>query len=126
MTTQINHQKRLRIAIVGGGANGVSAFCELQKQLAYRVDSERFEIVLYEKTGTFGKGLAFGTRFESHILNMPVSTMSSVAGDDTHFLRWLRKHPDYLNENDRFKIDDEINGKLVLSSSPGGYLLKVR
>ena len=33
---------------------------------------------------------------------------------------------DYLNENDRFKIDDEINGKLVLSSSPGGYLLKVR
>ena len=29
---------------------------------------------------------------------------------------------DYLNENDRFEIDDEINGKLVLSSSPGGYL----
>jgi len=29
---------------------------------------------------------------------------------------------DYLKENDRFEIDDEINGKLVLSSSPGGYL----
>tara|TARA_B100000768_G_scaffold181288_1_gene203657 strand:- start:1017 stop:1763 length:747 start_codon:yes stop_codon:yes gene_type:complete len=29
---------------------------------------------------------------------------------------------DYLGENDRFEVDDEINGKLVLSSSPGGYL----
>ncbi len=29
---------------------------------------------------------------------------------------------DYLAENDRFEIDPVINGKLVLSSSPGGYL----
>tara|TARA_B110000908_G_scaffold153793_1_gene190612 strand:- start:63 stop:824 length:762 start_codon:yes stop_codon:yes gene_type:complete len=29
---------------------------------------------------------------------------------------------DYLSETDRFEVDDEINGKLVLSSSPGGYL----
>ena len=29
---------------------------------------------------------------------------------------------DYVLESDRFEIDLEINGKLVLSSSPGGYL----
>jgi cephalosporin hydroxylase len=29
---------------------------------------------------------------------------------------------DYLRETDRFEIDPEINGKLILSSSPGGYL----
>ena len=29
---------------------------------------------------------------------------------------------DYMLESDRFEIDLEINGKLVLSSSPGGYL----
>ena len=29
---------------------------------------------------------------------------------------------DYMSENDRFEIDAELNGKLVLSSSPGGYL----
>jgi cephalosporin hydroxylase len=28
---------------------------------------------------------------------------------------------DYLAENDRFDIDEALNGKLVLSSSPGGY-----
>lgn len=29
---------------------------------------------------------------------------------------------DYLGETDRFEVDPVINGKLVLSSSPGGYL----
>lgn len=29
---------------------------------------------------------------------------------------------DYLAENDRFEIDPVLNGKLVVSSSPGGYL----
>jgi cephalosporin hydroxylase len=29
---------------------------------------------------------------------------------------------EYMLESDRFEIDLEINGKLVLSSSPGGYL----
>jgi len=28
----------------------------------------------------------------------------------------------YLKETDRFEIDPVINGKLILSSSPGGYV----
>ena len=30
---------------------------------------------------------------------------------------------DYMNECDRFAPDPEINGKMILSSSPGGYLM---
>lgn len=37
-------------------------------------------------------------------------------GDDP-----LRALNEYLSENDRFEVDEVINGKLVLSSSPGGY-----
>lgn len=33
---------------------------------------------------------------------------------------------EYLGETDRFEVDAEINGKLVLSSSPGGYLRCVK
>jgi cephalosporin hydroxylase len=29
---------------------------------------------------------------------------------------------EFLIENDRFEPDAELNGKLILSSSPGGYL----
>lgn len=32
----------------------------------------------------------------------------------------------YLAETDRFAVDEIVNGKLVLSSSPGGYLRAVR
>ena len=28
----------------------------------------------------------------------------------------------YLGETDRFEVDPDINGKLILASSPGGYL----
>lgn len=31
---------------------------------------------------------------------------------------------EFLSGNDDFKVNDELNGKLVLSSSPGGYLIK--
>lgn len=33
---------------------------------------------------------------------------------------------DYMSESDRFEVDEELNGKLVLSSSPGGYLRCIR
>jgi cephalosporin hydroxylase len=34
----------------------------------------------------------------------------------------LSARDDYLAETDRFEVDPVLNGKLVLSSSPGGYL----
>lgn len=33
---------------------------------------------------------------------------------------------DYLKETDRFERDEELNGKLILASSPGGYLKCVK
>ena len=33
---------------------------------------------------------------------------------------------EFLKENDRFAPDEEINGKMILSSSPGGYLRCVK
>jgi cephalosporin hydroxylase len=33
---------------------------------------------------------------------------------------------DYMDETDRFAIDEALNGKLVVSSSPGGYIRCIR
>jgi cephalosporin hydroxylase len=38
----------------------------------------------------------------------------------------LSARDDYLSETDRFEVDEALNGKLMLSSSPGGYLHCVR
>ncbi len=80
-----------KIAIVGGGANGVSVLNELVNQLTETGQSENTEITLYEKSGIFGAGLAYGTTLDAHILNMPASTMSAVGGDPEHFHEWLKK-----------------------------------
>jgi len=32
---------------------------------------------------------------------------------------------DYMAETDRFEVDEVLNGKLVLSSSPGGYVRRI-
>lgn len=40
-----------------------------------------------------------------------------VKGDDP-----LAACQKYLSETDRFVVDEEVNGKLIMSSSPGGYL----
>ncbi|GEM_PF-965247 len=79
-----------KIAIIGGGANGVSVLNELVNQLT-AASTEHVEISLYEKSGIFGAGLAYGTKHDAHILNMPSSTMSAVGGDPTDFHEWLKK-----------------------------------
>jgi len=38
----------------------------------------------------------------------------------------LSARDDYLAETDRFRVDEALNGKLVFSSSPGGYLKCVK
>ncbi|WP_375552080.1 cephalosporin hydroxylase family protein [Rhodophyticola porphyridii] len=38
----------------------------------------------------------------------------------------LSARDDYMAETDRFLVDETLNGKLVLSSSPGGYLKCVK
>jgi len=83
-----------KIAVVGGGANGVSVFNELINQLSVTDHPENFEVTLYEKSGVYGAGLAYGTHLDAHILNMPASTMSAVGGNPEHFLQWLKQPHD--------------------------------
>lgn len=47
------------------------------------------QLVLFERTGKLGGGQAFATSHESHVLNVPASSMSALPGDPGHFVRWL-------------------------------------
>ena len=60
------------IAIIGGGANGVSVLNELVNQLSELNNSGKFKITLYEKSGVYGTGLAYGTHLDAHIQNMGI------------------------------------------------------
>jgi len=72
------------IAIVGGGFSGALTAVQLLRQ--------GFEgrLIVLEMRPTLGRGLAYSTPFEQHLLNVPASHMSAFPDEPRHFLAWLR------------------------------------
>jgi uncharacterized NAD(P)/FAD-binding protein YdhS len=72
------------IAVVGGGCSGVLVAVQLLR--------ERFQgsVTIIESRHELGRGVAYSTRFEEHVLNVPASNMSALPDDPLHFSNWLR------------------------------------
>ena len=76
-----------RITIIGGGASGTLLATNL---LGYKGD-ERLEVNLVEKRDTVGRGVAYSTDVDVHLLNVPAAKMGAYADDIEHFHRWLEE-----------------------------------
>jgi len=75
---------RATIAIVGAGASGVLAALHLLDSPGLPV-----RLLLVERSGKTGRGVAFSTDCRSHLLNVPAASMSAFERDPGHFVRWL-------------------------------------
>jgi uncharacterized NAD(P)/FAD-binding protein YdhS len=75
------------VAIIGGGFSGSMLAVELLRQ------SERnYSVVLIERRPVPGRGVAYGTQFEGHLLNVRAKNMSAYADVPDHFVRWAQRH----------------------------------
>jgi uncharacterized NAD(P)/FAD-binding protein YdhS len=77
------------IVIVGGGVAGTLTALQLTRSAKQR--STRLEIVVLDPVDRLGRGTAFGTNDESHLLNVPAAGMSAVPEQPRHFLDWRRR-----------------------------------
>lgn len=77
-----------RITIIGGGASGTLLAVNLLKQKS----EERLEINLVEKRAVVGRGVAFSTEEDVHLLNVPAAKMGAFADDIEHFHKWLQEN----------------------------------
>jgi len=84
-----NRTMGFRIAIIGGGFSGSSMAAEVLR----RADPST-SVVLIEREGCPGRGVAYGTRYAEHLLNVRAQNMSARADDPLHFLRWAQLHYD--------------------------------
>jgi uncharacterized NAD(P)/FAD-binding protein YdhS len=75
--------------VVGAGAGGTLVATHLVTAL-----SSRFRVELVDPAATTGRGQAYSTTDDRHLLNVPASGMSAFPRDPEHFLRWLRNHHD--------------------------------
>ena len=78
-----------RVVVVGAGAGGTLVATHLLTAL-----SSRFRVELIDPAPTTGRGPAYSTTDDRHLLNVPASGMSALPRDPEHFLRWLRRHHD--------------------------------
>lgn len=108
----------MRVAIIGGGATGVSTFYALIQKAEAANLQKPFHITIYEKSGRIGRGLAYETKLPGHILNMPAKTMSAVACEPDHFLKWLQNsgHLQFLAHFNSHSVADEFIPRHIFGS----------
>ena len=75
----------LRVVIVGGGFSGTLVAIHLLRQNR----SIHVELVDPQLPG---RGLAYSTSYEEHLLNVPAIRMSAFGSEPLHFLNWLQNH----------------------------------
>lgn len=74
-----------KITIIGGGATGILLAINLIKHQK----NELTEINLVEKKEKVGRGVAYSTATNFHLLNVPANKMGAFPDDLEHFYRWL-------------------------------------
>lgn len=72
------------MVIVGGGFSGA--------MLAARLAEQGRASVVIDRTGDFGRGVAYSTPFPGHLLNVRSGRMSAVEGRPGDFVDWLTAH----------------------------------
>ncbi len=77
------------VVVVGAGAGGALTAAHLVTGL-----SSRFRVELVDPSPATGRGTAYSTRDDRHLLNVPASGMSAFPRDPDHFYRWVRQHHD--------------------------------
>ncbi|HMJ07732.1 MAG TPA: FAD/NAD(P)-binding protein [Pyrinomonadaceae bacterium] len=74
-----------RITIIGGGASGTLLAINLLRQSGDR----KLAVDLIEKRESVGRGVAYSTADDCHLLNVPAAKMGAFPDDVEHFHRWL-------------------------------------
>lgn len=75
------------VAIIGGGFSGSLIATHLLKNA-----TQPLKIKLIDRHGKFGKGIAYSTKENTDLLNVPAGKMSAFPDDADHLLRWLESN----------------------------------
>lgn len=82
------------VVIIGAGFCGAVTAAQLLRKAA-----EPIEIVLLNRSGLMARGLAYGTRTDEHVLNVPAGRMSAYPDDEESFLRYAQSQDAEVSAN---------------------------
>jgi uncharacterized NAD(P)/FAD-binding protein YdhS len=76
------------VVIAGGGFCGTVLAVQLLRR------NPDLSVAVIDKESAPGRGVAYGTKYSCHLLNVPASGMSALPDDPDHFLRWAQANHD--------------------------------
>jgi uncharacterized NAD(P)/FAD-binding protein YdhS/predicted metal-dependent enzyme (double-stranded beta helix superfamily) len=84
----VNRPAQPTVVVVGGGFSGSMTAAQLLNQ----ANLSRFplHVILVERQGAIGEGVAYSTREPIHLLNVPAGKMSAWPEKPLDFLNWIR------------------------------------
>lgn len=80
-------QKQSSVAIIGGGFCGAMLAVNLVRHA-----TSPLQVYLIERSGNFGRGVAYSTKDLNHLLNVPASNMSAYPDEPANFVNWLKEN----------------------------------
>ena len=112
------------IVIVGGGFSGTAVAMQLLRNPSRRPT----RIVLVDRDGAFGRGLAYAEREFPYLLNVPAGRMSATAEAPLEFLQFAQRRSAQVTAHDflpRAAFGDYLNELLIAAQlqSPRHVLL---
>ncbi len=78
--------KRPQVVVIGGGAAGTLVAIHLARTAHQRGTS--VDVVLVDPADRAGRGTAFGTTDDEHLLNVPAAGMTALPQEPGHFVSW--------------------------------------
>jgi uncharacterized NAD(P)/FAD-binding protein YdhS len=99
------------IAIIGGGFCGIMTLIHLIRRSPKPVHISVFNIGYPE-----GRGIAYNTYSDKHVLNVPCSNMSAFVDQPDHFLNWVKATTQSNLSN------EELAGKFLPRNLYGQYV----
>lgn len=90
-----------RIAIIGGGCAGTLVAARVLREACGPT-----HVILIERSPPPGRGVAYGTECEEHLLNVAAERMSAWSEDPEHFLRWAQARAGHLGVGGPIGVGD--------------------
>lgn len=76
------------VVVVGGGFSGSMTAAQVLRSAA--AAGQKLRVVVVERRGAVGEGVAYGTRETHHLLNVPAGKMSAWPDRPDDFVNWAR------------------------------------
>lgn len=74
------------VVVIGGGFSGALLAVQLLRR------APKLSVAVVDKGSVPGRGVAYGTKYDCHLLNVRAGNMSALPEEPDHFLNWARKN----------------------------------